>query len=241
MVAFEENKQLGAMDPLRIWVMPDAQHRYVIGADVAEGLEHGDYSCAQVLDVNTGEQVAQWHGHIPAREFGQQLALLGRFYNTALVGCEANNHGISSIDALRDLNYPRIFRKRTVGETSVKTTIKWGWHTNRQTKPLMIDGLDDAIRQEAIVIYDRYTIGELRTYVRDEKGHLHGSPHDDRVVALAIAVQMLNFAHVPAEEDPFRLADRRYSIEWWVDKARGAEKPEIHPIGYHNRRRHYAA
>ena len=46
------------------WTAPELNHAYVMGVDTAEGLAHGDYSVIQVLDVNTGEQVAIWHGHI---------------------------------------------------------------------------------------------------------------------------------------------------------------------------------
>lgn len=235
MYRFEEDDQALSKAPVQIWVMPDPQHRYCIGADVAEGLEHGDFSDASVLDANTGELVAKWHGHIPPREFAAQLDRLGRFYNCALIGCEANNHGISTLDALRNLEYPRLFRKRSLGETTKKITVKWGWHTNRQSKPKMIDALDQSIRDGAITIYDRHTLGELRTYVRDEKGKLHGSPHDDRVISLAIAVQMLEFVN-SAELDPFEQRDTRWTVDWWLRQAKNEERPDIHPIGYHNRR-----
>jgi hypothetical protein len=35
------------------------------------------------------------------------------------------------------------------------------------------------------------TIAELRTFIREQNGKMHGSPHDDRVMSLAIANQML--------------------------------------------------
>lgn len=206
-----------------------------MGADVAEGLEHGDFSDATVLDANTGELVAKWHGHIPPREFAIQLDRLGRYYNTALIGCEANNHGISTLDALRGVQYPRLYRKRAIGETTKKITVKWGWHTNRQSKPQMIDALDQAIRDGAIKIYDRHTLGELRTYVRDEKGKLHGSPHDDRVISLAIAVQMLDFVN-SSEYDPFEQRDSRWTVDWWLRQCKPEDDPDVHPIGYHHRR-----
>jgi len=233
MIRFEVNE--GAKSPVQIWAMPDPTHRYCMGADVAEGLDHGDYSDASVLDANTGELVAKWHGHIPPREFAGQLDMLGRFYNTALLGCEANNHGLSTIDALRDLRYPRLYRRRTYGETHKKPTLKWGWYTDRRTKPLMIDGLDQAMRDDAIIIYDRHTFGELRTYIRDEKGQLHGSPHDDRVISLAIAVQMLEYVN-SSEIDVFEIRDDRGTFDWWLRKASEADDPEVHPIGFHQRR-----
>src|SRR5690606_38431680 len=63
--------------PLRVWQEPEPGRLYVVGADVAEGLEHGDYSCAQVLDVASGAQVAMWHGHVQADLFGDVLYDLG--------------------------------------------------------------------------------------------------------------------------------------------------------------------
>lgn len=233
MAVFEQ----GDNGPVQIWEFPDPNHRYVIGADVAEGLEHGDYSDASVLDVNNGELVAKWHGHIPPREFGHELATLGRYYNLALIGCESNNHGVSTIDALREVHYPRIFRKRTIGEISKKTTIKWGWSTNRVSKPLMIDALDEALREGSITIWDRHTLAELRTYVRDEKGHLHGSPHDDRVISLAISVQMLGFVN-SNEADEFEQKDTRWTVDWWRRQGDRQHDPEVKPIGFHNRRRY---
>ena len=38
---------------LTVWREPQANHIYCLGVDTSEGLVHGDYSCAQVLDVRT--------------------------------------------------------------------------------------------------------------------------------------------------------------------------------------------
>jgi len=39
---------------LTVWREPQGHVPYCIGVDTAEGLVHGDYSCAQVLEVRTG-------------------------------------------------------------------------------------------------------------------------------------------------------------------------------------------
>ena len=44
-----------------------------MGVDTAEGLKHGDYSVREVLDVNTGEQSAIWHGNIAAAPFAAKI------------------------------------------------------------------------------------------------------------------------------------------------------------------------
>jgi hypothetical protein len=65
------------------------------------------------------------------------------------------------------------------------------------TKPLAVDELNANIRDGVLDIRCEYTIAELKTFVRDDNGSTHGSPHDDRVMSLAIANQMLKYVWLP--------------------------------------------
>lgn len=216
---FRPNPALNADDALRVWETPNSEDRYVIGADVAEGLAHGDYSCAQVLNVRSGAQVAMWHGHIEADMFADELSKLGRWYNNALIGVEANNHGLTTVTALRNLRYPSIYRDRTVDKVTSKQTNRLGWFTSRTSKPLMIDELAMALRNDELGIYDKRTIAELKTFVRNDKGQMSGSPHDDTVMSLAIANQMRKFTFMPEYRDT---PDDYWSFQWF--RRQGAEE-----------------
>lgn len=193
------------MGPVHIWQEPLQSHVYVIGADTAEGLEHGDAAAAAVLDVHSGLLVATFHGTYEPDPFGEELFQLGNYYNKALMGVEANNHGHTTIATLRRLGYPKIFRRRTFGQVSERYAPQFGWLTNKQTKPKMIDDLGAAIRDGTIDVRDEYTLAELRTYIREYTSgggvKMHGSPHDDRVMALALAVQMIPYTFIPQDEE----------------------------------------
>lgn len=233
---FVESQSFPPEGPVLIWEEPKWGHAYVIGADVAEGLEHGDYSDASVLDVETGLMVAKWHGHTNVDQFGEELNLLGHWYNTALIGVEVNSMGLATVGALRRKNYPRMFRRKTVGRVQETYTALWGWRTDKSTKGKMIVELAMALREGLIEVRDKHTIGELKTFVRDENAQMHGSPHDDRVISLAIAWQMMDHAVAPDYEKP--KTDNRYTFDWWVDKAKEMEQStsEVQPIGALNRR-----
>jgi hypothetical protein len=231
---FRINLETDPHDPLRVWHYPNPEDRYVLGADVAEGLEHGDYSCAQVISIQTGIQVACWHGHIPADMFADEISKLGRWYNNALAGVEANNHGLTTLTALRNLNYRAIYRDRTVDRITNKAGVRLGWYTSKTSKPLMIDELGAALRNNELSILDAGTIAELKTYVRDERGNTHGSPHDDRVMALAIANQMRKFVFVPEYS---QTEDDYHTGSWWKRQAREAAPPPSWQIGSTNVRR----
>lgn len=224
--------------PVKMFQEPLAKHAYVIGADVAEGLEHGDFSCGQVLDVETGFLVCSWHDKTDADLFGDQLYDLGRFYNTALIGVEINSIGHTTITQLRKRGYPRLFRRRVLGQITEGYAPQYGWHTNHVSKGIMIEGLNTAIRDRAIDIRDEHTLAELRTYVREYStaGNVktHGSPHDDRVMALAIAVQMLEYAHVEVEEEKF---DDTGTFDWWVRQAESSPTLEVPVLGQYSTRR----
>ena len=199
------------------WRKPERDYQYVIGADVAEGLEHGDYSCLQVVCLQTNEQVAEWHAHIDADLFGEEIAKVAWYYNRALIAVEVNNHGLTTNKALQRLNYPKLYiRHELDGKTIYQNRqTKIGWLTTKASKPLMIDELSMALRQ-GLVVNDKNTIGELLTYTRNEKGQMGGSPFDDRVIALAIANQMLKFATAPEYKAP---EDKYWTFDYFKDKA----------------------
>jgi hypothetical protein len=185
---------------LKIWRLPEPGHRYVIGADVAEGLGHGDYSAAHVLDARSLELAAEWHGHIDPDLFGVELYKLGQFYHGALLGVERNNHGLTTLTVLRQGHpvhadvkpYPRLYFEETVDLATNKPTKHFGWHTNLKTRPLMVDDLARMIRERLLGLASRETIEECLGFVIDDRGKPRAveGQHDDRVIALAIAVQM---------------------------------------------------
>jgi hypothetical protein len=68
-----------------------------------------------------------------------------------------------------------------------------GWRTTTITKPLAIDELNKSLRDDELHLFDSECHTELRSYIREGDGKMHGSPHDDRVMALSIANQMLKY------------------------------------------------
>lgn len=219
---------------LAIWEEPVPNKQYVIGGDTAEGLDHGDYSVAHVIRYDTGLVVAKWRGHIDPDLFGKQiLAGLGYWYNTALVGPEANNHGHTVVSALKNCDYPWIYQSTTYTEHTEKTHKRLGWWTNSTTKPMMIDELGKALRDSEITLLDHETIAELTTYVRDPNGKMHGSPHDDQVMSLAIANQMMKHSWDPTE--PIHTTGWAHTFDAAVQAITG-KKTSKQRVGASNRR-----
>jgi hypothetical protein len=219
--------------PLKIWDGPLEDHVYVIGADVAEGLGHGDASSAHVIDVGERKVVAHWHGRYDTDMFADELYALGIFYFGCLLGVEANNHGHSVIQSLRRLSYPRLYRRRSSAtQVAKQVTPQYGWWTSKESKAVMVDDLARVIRVGELEVLCEDTIRELKTFARDDKGRMGGQPFDDRVMSLGIANQMTQFAFLPEYQPP---KDTSWTLDWWAEQ--GTERPQSFSIGGGNVRR----
>lgn len=194
--------------PLKVWIQPQDGHNYVIGADVAEGIEE-DYSVASVLDRETHMTVARFRGDLEPSDFGEYLSILGRWYNGALIGAEINNHGLTTVQRLRDVGYNNLYRREMgIDERYEEYTSKLGWRTDVRTKPLMIDGLSEAISTNQFIDYDLIFIRECMTYIRDQRGRTNAQlgQHDDTVISVAIALQL--FEWNPINERKFTVKSK---------------------------------
>lgn len=179
---------------LRVWEEPKQGLRYCIGADVAEGIIDGDYSSADVLEVSTGRQVAQWHGHMAPDLYGHLLCALGRWYggsSPALLAIEANNHGLTTNITCRDANYPNIYVQTALDDrgSGEKELRKLGFATTSRSKPFIIDLLSALLREGDSGIACRETILEFQVYVVLPDGSFGAIAKcfDDRVMSYAIA------------------------------------------------------
>lgn len=174
---------------------------YTIGADVSMGIRGGDYSVAQVLDSKR-RQVAVFRALVHPDHYATVLYHLGLFYNTALIGVERNNHGILTCTRLgKDLAYPNFFTEVSVDKLTEKETITLGFSTNVKTKPLIIDQLRAAQREDKIEVNDKITLREMMTYVVNETGAMGAEAgcNDDAVMSLAIANHLCQSSFIPVE------------------------------------------
>lgn len=186
---------------VKVWAEPVRGHEYVIGGDVAEGLEMNqegqkqnrtDFSCLYVMDRKTAEIVAVWHGRLIGDQLGHEIDMLGRYYRNAFVGIERNHQGLLPLITLRDLNYPKIYYQEKMGLDADKQTPKLGWYTDRFTRPLMIEEGTRWLREQRIRIYDADLIDEMFSFVRypDGQGRAAQGAFDDRVMSFLITIQM---------------------------------------------------
>jgi len=166
----------------------NVQHRYVCGADTAEGIG-GDFSAASIYCVDTKRQVAALRGDWKPSEYANELyKLCEKFKHKGevmpLLAVERNNHGHAVLLELKEhLKYNNIFKDSDGRD---------GWLTNNVSKPIMLNGYKDFLESMPQNIKCKHALTECLTFINNngKLGAIQGK-HDDTVVANAIAIQIL--------------------------------------------------
>ena len=219
-----------AQDPLRrsgdtlIWEEPLGGFFYVIGGDPAEGTGN-DNSALCILNANTGKQAAEYaNNRIKPDEFADLTIRLAKQYNNALVVPEINSPAY--ISHLRR-KYANLYRREVFDQMTQKKTKALGWRTTAMSKKKLVEELEEAVREEDIQVTSSGLKKEMVTFVRtDEQGKqgygAEGSNHDDRVIAVGLAVQgMKESPRMKRQETGSEIAKKK--LQEWIGK-KGLEK-----------------
>lgn len=221
---------------LRVWERPEPGESYYIGADVAQGIEGRDYSCAQVIKIGHGgapdEQVAEWHGWINPTPYAHVLAALGYWYNTCEISSEINDCGQKTyMELYRILEYPQLFRWKHYDRVKNFYSDLMAWQTTSKTRPLLITKLRELLLDRAIILHSEQLVDELYTFASDDDGgRFEGQDNnDDMAFGLMISLWCAHdsdFGQQAASKPQSASAAKYYVID-----GRGLPVPQCHPSG----------
>jgi len=154
---------------LRIFRRPKAGVRFFIGADIATGRGR-DYSAFTIMD-SKGEEYAVFKGRVPIEKFTEILNEYGRYYNNALLAPEANDIGLSVVIGLQQLYYPNLYYSNKMvkekGSSKPKEQKIPGWLTHSGNRSIIIDELEADIRNDTIIVKDKFFCDEAYTFIYD--------------------------------------------------------------------------
>jgi hypothetical protein len=188
-----EHRVLQYRTELSIFQKPDAEACYLIGADVAEGLAHGDNSAVTIIDRETGEEVACWYGKLKPHDFAALLHELAQIYPGLLLP-ERNNHGQTVLTLLEAWNTPHLYWSKPVWDRNSGKKIrdrKSGWETTGANKTLIIDEIAMALKLGWYRPANPMFIKEAEKYETQDTGK-YSAPEgytDDLVMSTAIGWQ----------------------------------------------------
>lgn len=170
---------------IKLYKYVEEGHPYVEGGDTAG--EGSDRFTGQVIDNSNGEQVATLKKDLDEDEYARQMYCLGMYYNEALIGIE-NNYSTYPTKKLKEYNYPNIYLRELEDNISEKVQDKYGFVTNKATRPIILSILKEVFRDNIWWINDIDTLREALVFIVNEKGRpeAQSGEHDDLIMGLAI-------------------------------------------------------
>lgn len=192
-------------EEVRLWTTPTPGESYIIGVDVAHAYENAeaDDTFAQVLRRRDQKQVAVYQAKVPPYKLIQQLYLIYKFYNDALLAVETED-GIAYdiVRQLFDMGATNQYYWKRIDADVPKMTDYLGWETNPRTRGPMQETLvkeisnvlPDGTPSPNLIIRDLETYRQVVNLERDQDGTIAGSgkTHDDAAVSLMITVYVNN-------------------------------------------------
>lgn len=200
---------------MKVWEEPETfddevvTDRYLVSVDIGGRWSKADWSVITVFDrywmMEGGKPkvVAQWYGHIDHDLLAWKAAQIAKWYNEALLVIESNTlekdknkEGVVKGDEaefiLNELKgaYDNLYaRKQSAEDIREGLPKRYGFHTNMNTKPAIIDNLIRIVRDQAYIEREKYCLAEYKTYQLNE-GVYEAAPkhHDDLLMTRAIGL-----------------------------------------------------
>ncbi len=199
-----------------IWFHPNEHDEYLNADDVAEGLEHGDYSVAGILNRNQLRLEAVWHGHIDADVFADRILRLEAYYNKPLLAPERNKDGAVTISVLKkqdvSIYHTTVYEKEYDQE---RETI--GWLTTTKTRPYVISAIKTAVREGHLKIYWKRFVDEAMNFIRwpDGKESARSGYWDDTVMMMGIMMHVHNTTALIKDLPPPSVPGKQTETAGW--------------------------
>lgn len=195
-VVFTEDRQ----GYLTLFRRPRDGHEYVVGADSSMGMVDlgttGSHSrsAAEVLDMETLEQCAEYDAASAPHVFAKHLAQLARYYKDALLCPEVQSSGGGGgrelLVYLRETyNYHNLHVWRQPDRIKHHQGSLYGFETNSRTRPRMIARLRECILEKSLILHSRALLTQLRNFGENDAGRMEAlAGHDDLLMATMLSL-----------------------------------------------------
>ncbi len=205
---------------LWIWNLPDPVNpkdmekvtdRYLTVVDVGGRSNKADWSVIVVFDrllmMDGGKPsvVAQWYGHIDMDLLAWKAAQIAAFYDNSLLVIESNtlethdkerdvdgDQSAAILNQIKDI-YPNLYARKQSEDAIIQgLPVRYGFHTNIATKPMIISTLVKVIREGLYIERDKRCIDEFMNYEKKPNGSFGSrqGTHDDLLMTRAIGLHI---------------------------------------------------
>jgi hypothetical protein len=180
---------------LTVFRRPRKEDSYVLGVDVVEGTEDGDYAIVKVLNRRTKDVDASYWSRINEVELARIIKCIADFYKTTdapWVGVESNGPGLATFDFCYEIyDIENLFMMPVFDSARQSVSFKKGWRTTESSRKVLVSGVKNWLLEKR-GWGDSRLCREMTTFVINKNRKPEAKPgcNDDEVLAWGIAIQV---------------------------------------------------
>jgi hypothetical protein len=162
------------------------------------------------LLINGGvpKTVARMRYHLEQSAMAWDAVRIAKYYNDALLVIENNslkknkneaeNHFTTVLNEIEGY-YDNLYTYEDLTKIREGVPVKWGFHTNSATKPMVVSTLRSALKEDGFIDYDDRLYHECDTYEIDNQGAYNAvdGEHDDIIMSTAIGLYVSSKMDAP--------------------------------------------
>ncbi len=188
-----------------IWEVPDFNKSYMLIADTSRG-DGNDTSAFQIIDIFTGDQVAEYKGDIDIKLYPNFIVSKAIEYNNALVIAENVGISISTINAIIEIGYKNLYYSPKGDTTDVHKFMYTdpsmepdkftpGFTTSTKTRPQVFLVFKGYFQDRSINLKSTRLISEISKFIwKNGKEQAQSGCNDDALICYAIGMYLRNTA-----------------------------------------------
>jgi hypothetical protein len=198
---------------LRVWLMPDKEpgvtQRGCVTVDIGGRTQGADWSVIKGFDRvyqaegGVPEVAFVWAGHMDQDLVSWKAAQLGMLWYKSLLIVEVNSldsdedsegdHAMTILDEIAEF-YPNLYARVDPEKVKLGAPVLYGFHNNKKTRPMIIDDLNGALRDQMYIEHDSRACDEMDWFVMSNKGKYEAQEgkNDDMVITTALGTWACN-------------------------------------------------
>lgn len=186
-----------------IWKFPEEVGNCAVIVDTARG-DGNDSSTLQVLDLITGDQIAEYKGDKDPKTLAKYAVMIAIKYNYALLIVENTGIGNTTCSYVTDSGYKNVYMSVKGDTTNVSQYLYQyqdedkmtpGFTTSTATRPKLLNALKQAVMEREIRIRSKRTYMEMRSFIwKGAKPTAKNGCNDDLLMPMAIGTYLRDTA-----------------------------------------------
>jgi hypothetical protein len=171
----------------RVWERPKPKGQYIVMVDPAQGEENTDgepdFTGVQVIDHHSGIQVAEMETRADPDLVAEQVFLICMMFtvkpNMPLLAVEmTGGYGTSIVNRVwKQFDYKRMYFRTPIDPRRREHSSDLvGFSTDRHTKPLLVDGMKELVRQRTHGVRSLRVVKQMESYQRSKTGKTGAAP-----------------------------------------------------------------